>query len=182
MIWSISWKNVWRSKTRSMVVVSAVAIGLFCGVFAGALMVGMVAKKVDTSINNEISHIQIHHADYFANKEVKFALNNYSEIEKFVKNNPNVKSITPRTKIMAMANTSGLSGVGLMLYGINPEIEKEVTQIYTTIQEDGGNYFETKSKKIPSAVISEKTAKKLKLVRYKLTNKSFIILEVHNDF
>lgn len=177
MIWSISWKNVWRNKTRSMVVIVAVTLGLFSGVFAGALMVGMVAQKVETAIDNEVSHIQIHHPDYFANKEVKYTIDNYEEIKKLAESNPLIKAISPRTKIMAMANTSGSSGVGTMLYGIDPELEKKVTKIHTHIQKNGGNYFENKSKKVPPVVISDKTAKKLKLVRYQLTSDSFEYLD-----
>lgn len=180
MIWSISWKNVWRNKTRSMVVIVAVGLGLFSGVFAGALMVGMVAQKVETSIDNEVSHIQIHHPDYFANKEVKYTIDDYEKIKSFSENNTSVKAISPRTKIIAMANTAGSSGVGIMLYGIYPELEKRVTKIHTHIQENGGNYFETKSKKVPPVVISDNTAKKLKLVRYHFTAESYEFLEEKN--
>ena len=62
---------------------------------------------------------------------------------------------------MAMANSSGSSGVGIMIYGINPEFEKKVTKIHTLIQENGGSYFEAESRKVPPVVISEKTAIKL---------------------
>ena len=177
MIWSISWKNVWRNKTRSMVVIVAVTLGLFSGVFAGALMVGMVAQKVVTAVDNEVSHIQIHHPDYFANKEVKYTIDDYEKIKNFAENNPAIKAISPRTKIIAMANTSGSSGVGIMLYGIYPGKEKEVTKIYKHIQKNGGNYFEIKNKKVPPVVISDKTAKKLKLVRYQLSSDSFEFLD-----
>jgi len=180
MIWSISWKNVWRSRTRSLIVVVAVTLGLFSGVFGGAVMVGWVKQRIHAAINNEISHIQIHNPEYFANKEIQYVIKNVDDVVKAAKKNPHVKAVTARTKVFAMAHTSGTSGTGIMLYGIDPENEKAVTKIYDDIQDNGGSYFETKSKKVPPILISEKTAKKLKIVRYKFTDDSYNFLRENN--
>jgi len=177
MIFNISWKNVWRNKTRSLVVVIAVTLGLIGGVFSGAIMVGMVKQRVYTAINNEVSHIQIHHPDYFANKEIQYTFP-FHEIVDFAEQQDGVRSIAVRSKVMAMANTSGNAGTGIMVYGINPEQEKATTKIYNLILEDAGTYFDSESK-LPSVVISQKLAKKLNVVNFKLTDKSFEILEKH---
>lgn len=179
MILSISWKNVWRNKTRSMVVVIAVTLGLFGGVFFGAFMLGMIEQRVSSAINNEVSHIQVHHPDYFANKEIKYTFP-FNDIVDYANKVEGTESVVVRSKIMAMANTSGNAGTGIMVYGINPEEEKQTTHIHQLIKEDGGTYFESESK-LPSIVISEKLAKKLKVVRYKLTDKSFELLEESNE-
>lgn len=175
MIFNISWKNVWRNKTRSLVVVIAVTLGLIGGVFSGAIMVGMIKQRVYTAINNEVSHIQIHHPEYFSNKEIQYTFP-FNNIVDFVQQQKGVRSIAVRSKIMAMANTSGNAGTGIMIYGINPEEEKSTTEIYNLILEDAGTYFDSESK-LPSIVISQKLAKKLNVVNYKLTEKSFEILE-----
>jgi ABC-type lipoprotein release transport system permease subunit len=179
MILSISWKNVWRNKTRSLVVVTAVSLGLFGGVFFGAFMLGMIQQRVSSAINNEVSHIQIHHPDYFANKEIKYAFQ-YKDVVDYANQQEGVTSVAVRTKIMAMANTAGNAGTGILVYGINPEQEKETTDIYNLIKEDGGTYFELDSR-LPSIVISEKLAKKLNVVYYKITDKSIGLLKESNE-
>lgn len=179
MIFNISWKNVWRNKTRSLVVVIAVTLGLLGGVFSGAVMLGMIKQRVSAAINNEVSHVQVHHKNYFANKEIQYTFQ-YNDIVDYATQLDGVQSIAVRTKIMAMANTSGTAGTGVIVYGINPDQERKTTEIDNLIKDDGGTYFEENSK-MPSIVISEKLAKKLKVVRYKLTDKSFELLKESNE-
>jgi putative ABC transport system permease protein len=76
MIWSIAWRNVWRNKLRSLVVILAVALGLFGTLFMIALSNGMVEQKIDASINNEISHIQIHKPEFMQDQSLAFSLDN----------------------------------------------------------------------------------------------------------
>ena len=67
MILSISWKNIWRNKTRSLVVILALTFGLCGGVFGVAWMNGMMEQRISAAINNEVSHIQIHHKKFIQN-------------------------------------------------------------------------------------------------------------------
>ena len=178
MIWSISWKNVWRNKTRSMVVIVAVMLGLLGGVFSGAVMLGMIKQRIKSAISNEVSHIQIHHPEYFSNKEIKYTFSTKNIIAN-LENNKLVKAYAPRTKIVAMANTSS-AGTGVIAYGIIPELEKQTTEIYKRILPNAGTYFNEKKSKTPSILISANLAKKLKLLRYKLDSNSFANLKEQN--
>ena len=73
-----------------------------------------------------------------------------------------------------MANTSG-NASGVMIIGINPESEKNVSDIHETITEDAGTYFNEKDKK--QILIGEKLAKNLKLVYYQLNEEDFTRME-----
>jgi hypothetical protein len=65
-----------------------------------------------------------------------------------------------------MVNTPWAS-TGIFIYGIEPDKEKQVTEIYKRIVPEGGSYLDAK---IPGNIlISDKTAEVLKLKQYNIT-------------
>lgn len=169
MLLSVAWKNVWRNKLRSLVVIFAVMIGLLAGSTGVALMEGIAKKRAKTAIHNEISHVQIHHPEFQENFEAKFNIKNTDELISEIYKDTEVVAVTSRMIVSGMINTSG-GNTGAFIYGIDPDKEKLVTDIHTYIKDTIGNYFE--SDKRNQVLISETTAKKLKLDRYKLTQKT----------
>ncbi|MEA2104100.1 MAG: FtsX-like permease family protein, partial [Candidatus Cloacimonadota bacterium] len=158
MILAIAWKNVWRNKLRSLVVIIAVTLGLFGGIFTLGIMNGMQEQLVNSSIETEISNIQIHNPKFLANNEVKFTIKDVIPKLVYIANLPQVKAASKRIKATAMASTA-ITGTGVLINGIIPEQEKRVTNLWTKIIK--GNYFETKTR-VPPTVIGEKLASKLK--------------------
>ncbi len=158
MVWSIAWRNVWRNKLRSLVVVLATAIGLYGSVYLIALMNGMMQQKIDATIQNEISHIQLHHPKFLEDESVRFAIAEPDKIAAMLDGNAAVAAWCARVKATGMASTAH-SGNGVMINGIYPEQEKTVTSIREKLT--AGSYFEEESR-IASIVISEKLAEDLK--------------------
>ncbi len=157
MIWSISWRNVWRNKIRSLAIILAVTIGLFGGIFSYAFMMGMSVQRTNAAIEYEISNIQIHNPKFLLNEEINFTINNPNKLIPKIKETPGVKAVCSRIKCPGMASTA-ITGTGVVINGINPENEKQVSKLYTKLT--AGKYFE-KGDKIP-IVIGQKLAKKLK--------------------
>jgi putative ABC transport system permease protein len=158
MIWSVAWRNIWRNKLRSLVVILAVTLGLFGVLFVIALSNGMVEQKIDASINNEISHIQIHQPEFMQDQSLKYSIDSAQQKVEEISSIPGVKAVSSRIKEQAMASTA-VTGAGVIVNAIDPEQEKKVTKIYTTILE--GDYFESPHKSAP-IVISKKLSTKLK--------------------
>ena len=154
----IAWRNVWRNKLRSSVVIMAITVGLFGGLAATGVMKGMVIDMVKNSLENQVSNIQIHQKDFVENNEVGFLMENSSQIVSRIKDDPEVKAICQRTKVLGMASTAS-TGLGITLNGINPENEKLVTKIYDKLVGEKSKYFESDRKN--RILISEKLAKKL---------------------
>lgn len=156
MIWSIAWRNIWRNKIRSLAIIIAVTIGLFGGIIYDAFATGLMQQRVDAAISNEISNIQLHHPSYLLNEEVKFSINNQHNIISEIKKIEGVKAVSSRIKVLAMASTAE-TGAGIMLNGINPENEKQVTNLSRQLLE--GDYINAQDR-IP-ILIGQKLAKKL---------------------
>jgi len=160
MLIKIAWRNIWRSKTRSAVVIFAIASGLVGGLFASAWMNGMAQQRVQNALTIETSHIQLHNPDFAENLDIKKTITSTSEKINKIKTNPEVKAVTSRLVISAMAATAN-KNTGVNVYGINPATEKEVFKLYKKIDTVNGNFFESKKKN--AIVISKALAKELKV-------------------
>ena len=173
MILKIAFKNVWRNKVRSLIVIISVTLGLTGGIFAASIITGMVEQKVRMDINNETSHIQIHHPEFLKNFESQYSIPKADSIAGLISKNPDVKAVCTRIRLTGMA-ASPNSVAGVQIAGVDPLREKRVSNLFTTIPDTGGGYFTGTRKN--QIVIGWKLAEKLK-VRLK----SKIVLRFQND-
>jgi ABC-type lipoprotein release transport system permease subunit len=167
MIWSIAWKNVWRNRKRSLVVIIAVTLGIISGLLLIGIMEGWIKQRLNDAIYNEVSHIQIHNSDFIKNEEIQLVVENPGKVGRSIDSLKEVSGWVKRTKLVAMANTSW-ANTGVMLYGIDPEKEKEITEIYKKIVPGGGKYLDDQGS--GEILISDKTAELLKLKQYIITD------------
>ena len=157
MLLIIAWRNIWRNKLRSFVVIVSVSLGLVGGIFSMAMMYGMVNQRVQNIIENEISHIQVHHPKFTENYEMQYVVPDALELQKELMTSPEVEAVCSRLRIPGMAS-SAKSGVGIMILGIQPDEERRVTRIHESLVE--GSYLEGRRNPI---LIGEKLARKLKV-------------------
>lgn len=167
MIWSIAWKNVWRNRRRSLVVIVAVTIGIISGVLLVGIMKGWVEQRLHDAIYNEVSHIQIHNDEYVKNEESALTVINPEEIILCIDSMQEVKDWVKRTKIIAMASTPWAT-TGVIIYGIDPDKEKQVSEIYKEMVPGAGAYLDRKNN--GEILISDKTTEILKLKQYIVTD------------
>lgn len=167
MIWSIAWKNLWRNRKRSLVVIVAVTIGIISGVLLVGVMEGWINQRLHDAIYNEVSHIQIHNKEYPKNEEIDLTIKNYDQLTVAIDSLKEPTGRVNRTRIFAMANTPW-ANTGVIIYGVDPEKERQVTEIYKKIVPGGGRYPEKQSP--ADILISDKTAELLKLKQYIITD------------
>ena len=72
-ILTISWRNVWRNKSRSITILLAIAFGLWGGIFATSISAGMMEQRFRTSIEMQVSHLQIHNPQFLKDDNIKTA-------------------------------------------------------------------------------------------------------------
>ncbi len=163
MIRSIAWKNIWRNRNRSLVVIVAVTLGIVAGVLLVGIMKGWVEQRLSDAIFNEVSHVQIHNNEFIDNEEIDLTVANLDQIAATIESLPGVKGWVERTKMVAMANTPWATA-GVIVYGIDPEREKIVTEIWKKIVPGAGDYLDPQ--RDGEILISDKTAEILKLKHY----------------
>lgn len=160
MIFKIAFKNVWRNKVRSLIVIIAITLGLSGGIFTVSVITGMVEQKVRTGINNEVSHIQVHHPEFLKNYESRYSIPHAESIVGIIAKTPTVKAVSARSRITGMA-ASPNSAAGIQIIGVDPLREKKVSSLYTCIPDTSGGYFTGNRKN--QIVIGRKLADKLKI-------------------
>ncbi len=158
MLFLLAWKNVWRNKKRSLIILIAIALGLGCGLFASAVMYGMWDSTVNSAIDRDLSHIQIHTKAYKKENLIENFIPNGSSLKSQVEKIKGVKAVSERTVIDGMA-ASASSSSGVEIKGIIPDEERKVTSVASRIVE--GKYFEGVSRN--PVVIGKELAKKLDL-------------------
>jgi ABC-type lipoprotein release transport system permease subunit len=158
MIISLAWKNIWRNKKRSLIITIAISFGLWGGLFSGAIMMGMMESIVDTAINRDLSHIQIHKADYEKEKEIINYIPGGIHVLANIKKADKVIAASGRTLINGMIS-SPTSSFGTKIVGINPEDATKVTDINLSIYE--GDYFGKKYRN--QIIVGKKLTERLNL-------------------
>jgi ABC-type lipoprotein release transport system permease subunit len=172
MILLVAWRNIWRNKLRSMVMILAIAIGVFASVFTWAFYRGMVVQRIETAIEAESSHIQIHHPDYLEGPDQRFFIPALDKVAERTGEVPGVKAVTRRVLVHAMIS-SAENGAGVRVIGIHPGPEGRVTTTSARIVE--GSYFQ--HDRIP-LVLGAKLAEKLSV---KLRSRVVITLQTMDD-
>ncbi len=158
MLVSLAWKNIWRNKKRSMIITIAISFGLWGGLFSGAIMMGMIESVVDTAINRNLSHIQIHNAEYSKEKEIINYIPGGTHVIENLRKIEIVNAASGRTLIEGMIS-SPTSSFGTKIIGINPEEASKVTDINRRLIE--GEYFGAKYRN--QIIIGKKLAERLNL-------------------
>jgi putative ABC transport system permease protein len=158
MLLALAWRNIWRNKKRSLIIISAIAVGLCCGLFASATMFGMWDSMINTTIDRDLGHFQIHSKTFEDEKLVTDTIPNFENVLSTLKESQYVTGVSSRVIIEGMASSATTSN-GVRILGINPETEKKVTTVYKDIVK--GNYFDETWKN--QIVVGEKLADNLGL-------------------
>ena len=156
MLFTIAWRNIWRNKTRSTVVIASVAVGLFAGMFMMAFFWGLAIQEIDSAVDIQLSHIQIHNLSFSDDKDVNFTVENGPAIINEIRRDTNVNAVSGRVITSGMISSSSTAS-GVEIHGIIPADEKSVSSIYRDIVE--GDYFTGEKKN--EIVIGKKLAEKL---------------------
>lgn len=139
MLLSLAWRNIWRNKKRSLIIIAAIAVGVLCGLFATAVMFGMGESFINSTIDRDLGHIQIHTKTFEDDKLLTDTIPSTQNILSEIKNWRNVTGVSARLIIEGMISSATSSG-GVRITGIFPKDETAVTTIHKQIV--SGNYFE----------------------------------------
>jgi ABC-type lipoprotein release transport system permease subunit len=128
MIAQVAWRNVWRNKVRSLVVISSVVVGIWAAAFIISFATGMKHSYVETAIENEVSHLQIHVPGYLSDPDLTKLIPKADNMVTVIKKMQQVKAVTARLLINAMASTP-TNTTGAIVRGIDTADENSVTHI-----------------------------------------------------
>lgn len=134
----MAWRNIWRNPTRSLVVIGAVSIGIWAAISLSGFATGMMRSYINNSVENVLSHLQIHQPAFLEEYEVEHYLPDALELERVIREQPGVKAVSVRSLTNGMiASSRGTRGVRIK--GVMPQDEAIVSGLRENIIE--GDYF-----------------------------------------
>ena len=158
MLFSIAWRNLWRHRTRSLAIIASVAMGVWAGAFIVSLYYGMGNERVRIAIEEEVSHLQVHHPKFREDFEAVWNFQ-LDSLERVLPNTPGIKAWSLRTTAQGMlANATGSNGV--QINGVDPASEVTTRKFDHFIT--NGTYFDPEKKN--QVLVGKKLAGKMKLI------------------
>ena len=139
MLIKIAWRNIWRNRQRSIVMMIAITAGLWGGLMATGIMLGLIDQRFKTSIEQHVSHVQVHHPEFLVDQGVKYDIPDWGSLRDKLEQDDRVLAFSGRTMVSAMLGTASLT-TGIQMIGIDPAMEIVTTSLDERILE--GSYFE----------------------------------------
>ncbi|MEX0944484.1 MAG: FtsX-like permease family protein [Balneolaceae bacterium] len=135
---SISWRNIWRHPARSGVLMGAIIAGIWAGIFVSSWANGLIVQRIYRVIQEELTHVQIHHPDFLSEREPGMVLESVTELFDFLEKDERVRNFSARTLSDGMIQ-SPLASFGVQISGINRESETSTTLFHENLEE--GEYL-----------------------------------------
>ena len=154
---SLSWRNLWRNYRRTLITFSSIGVAVWAMIVLAALMDAWAMSTFNASINTLTGHAQIHAEQYLQDPNIEYRINMPDEQQIKLLNSEIVKAWSVRVRVPAIVQ-SERENAPLMLVGINPQSEKNLSFIADSITE--GKYLDNENS--PGILLGKKLAKRLR--------------------
>ena len=133
MIWRLAWRGLWRNPRRTLLVIASVAVGIAGCFVTIAINSGMGAQMVETAIQTELGHVQIHVAGFEADPELRRTLpNGASRSTGALQTIEHVRAWSRRIRGQGLVNSPRAS-VGVRVVAVEPAREAQVSSLARSI-------------------------------------------------
>jgi ABC-type lipoprotein release transport system permease subunit len=140
MLLQLAWRNIWRHPARSGVLLAAIIAGLWAGITMAGLMNGFVDQRIVNLVEEQLTHVQIHHPEFLTEREPGMYIRETDTITRVLNSNGNIRSWTARTLADGMIQ-SAVTTSGVQIRGVDPETERTTTTFHRHITE--GEYLDS---------------------------------------
>lgn len=151
----IATRNLLRNRKRSAITVFGAAFAIVAYVFLYSFFDGFGEQIVDNSTRYVTGHLQIEREGLRRDLAPELAFDAAPALAA-VRNQPGIAAAAPRVQAQALIS-SPTKSVGVVLYGVDPELERGITILHRTLVE--GSALETGAER--DIVIGRRLAEKL---------------------
>lgn len=131
----IAARGIARNPRRTALTVSATAFGLAAFIFLYSFVDGYFSQMVDNSTGYITGDMQIQHRLFRQEMAPELALRQNAALLKKIQQLPMVAAAASRVQVQALISSASQSQ-NILLYGIDPERERKVTNILRSVQSD----------------------------------------------
>jgi putative ABC transport system permease protein len=130
----VALRNLVRNPRRALLTFAALGAGFAAYLFLGALIRGFFVQMRDNATDLLAGHVQIEVNGFRDDFDPKLTLTDPEVLLQRARANPLVKAATPRLQAMTMVS-SPTQTEPVMLYGVDPENERNVTRLHEALRE-----------------------------------------------
>jgi len=152
---SLAWRNVVRNARRSLITVSAVALGLASLIFLWGFNDGVHNTMMRNLQQVIVGSIQVHANGFFHHPQLVKTVPDSGLVIQLLKAN-GIRGFSYRLRTFALA-AGEESSEGLVLLGMNPDMEKKATRIAAKV--DHGRFIQDNDE--AACVLGKTTARNL---------------------
>ena len=139
LLLKLAWRNVLRNRRRALLSGFAVGITLASLMLIDALYLGMMDSMIRTATDTLLGQAQIHAEGFRDTFEVENIIKESDTVVQSLSTEKLISELSPRTVSYAMlSSAAGVNSV--MLYGIDPDREKNISMIDEAVQQ--GTYLD----------------------------------------
>ncbi len=152
----LAWRNIWRNKRRTAITLASIAFGLCALLFQQSIIKSLQNQIIEKSTRTYTGHLQVFSKETTDLKVPEARIENPSPIYAAVQTLPDVDLWGPKLIFTGLIS-SPFTSKGVLVVGIDPLKEKELTTIHSYIVE--GGYIEPAEER--SILIGVKLAKEM---------------------
>jgi len=128
----MAWRNLWRNPRRTIITLFSMTFGLTMMIVGYTLTDGMLDQMVHYATVLGTGHVQIHHPAYLEDHSIYDTMDDPKALLATV-TGTGLGSASPRVFATALVS-SGQQSAGGQLWGIDPELESSVTELYKHLE------------------------------------------------
>lgn len=152
----LAWRNVFRNTRRSILTVAAIAVGLASLSFLWSFIEGVNDQMIENSTRYLAGHVQVHRSGYHDNQSLDLIIDDPQPVQSALAGQADVLASARRLEGMALASVGDKSR-GVMILGVDPQQETQVTTLHQTIV--AGTYLRNDTAQ--EILLGDKTAQSL---------------------
>jgi len=156
MLAKLAWRNILRNKRRSILTVFAVTFAALFSIAMRGMQVGTYAVNIQNVVRMFSGYCQIQREGYSANPTLQTSFAFDEGLLQGLRATPRVQAFAPRITADGLA-AHGQTSVGVMILGIDVDLERGVTSLLERIREGSAPRGGEK----PSVVLGQTLAKNL---------------------
>lgn len=140
LLFKLAWRNIWRNKRRLFLTLSAIAFAAFATIAMRGLQLGTYDLNINNVVKLYSGYMQIQRTGYQKKPSLRLNFSPDSSLYRDIKSNPRIKGYSPRVYAEGLVSYKDNS-FGTAIFGLDPELEKNVTTLTDRIKT--GRFFST---------------------------------------
>jgi len=124
----MAWRNIWRNKRRTIITIASIFFAMLLSLVMRSFQKGTYSHMVNNVVQSYSGYIQVQDIKYWNEKIIDNSLAYSEDVIEKINAVENVTLAVPRLESFALAS-SGNNTKGVLVMGIDPEAEDELTLI-----------------------------------------------------